>query len=275
MKKIIPESFSAEMIISQYSPECSACGCSDFQSSQHPHREILIPLHGTNRYMINNSVYDFSPGTIGLIDRFVPHAFGYTQADCDLLHLWVTLGNRAHGFVSKVHYSGKCESARSVIFPDELMRFVDRRWDRLTMQNNITDDMVAEFMKQPLELIVNEFFLINCYQDKESEEVRISDFIKNYIRRCCARDCSMNKLAEVSGYSPSHLAHSFCRETGMTIGAFIDTVRGEYTRHALDNGMTQKEIAYELGFSSPASFWNWFNKHRNLAGKRGGSIKKK
>jgi AraC-like DNA-binding protein len=49
----------------------------------------------------------------------------------------------------------------------------------------------------------------------------------------------------------------------MTVGEYINKVRLEYVRNALKRGVRQKEMAYELGFSSPTAFWNWFRKYRD------------
>ncbi|MBQ9503250.1 MAG: helix-turn-helix transcriptional regulator, partial [Lentisphaeria bacterium] len=76
-------------------------------------------------------------------------------------------------------------------------------------------------------------------------------------------ECSLEHLAAISGYTRGYLAHKFRDETGLTVGEYIARVRLEYIRSALKRGTRRKEMAYELGFSSPSAFWNWFRKYRN------------
>ena len=73
----------------------------------------------------------------------------------------------------------------------------------------------------------------------------------------------MERLAVISGYTRGYMAHKFRRELGMTVGEYIKKVRLEYIRNAMKRNVRQKEMAYELGFSSPAAFWNWFKEHRD------------
>ncbi len=214
--------------------------------------------------MLNDSVYELSPGCASIVDRFVPHSFGYTDQDRDLMHLWVSFGNRSrHGFVCHVREAGKYEIIQAVMFPAELIQLFLQRWEQLAEQQNISDRTVMDFMQLPVELLINEFFLKTRYPAAEKLHMtNISGVVKNYIRNCNGRDCNMAKLSDVLGYSASHLAHVFRLETGMSIGDFINVVRLEYTQQALENGMTQKEISNELGFASYTSFWNWFQKYK-------------
>ncbi len=256
---------SIQRIISQYSPPGEEYDGKEFRSSQHWQREILIPLRGASRYMLNDSVYELRPGVAALIGRFVPHAFGYTAADRDLLHLWIAFGNRTrHGFLCQVTEAGHYEIVESVVFPSEIMQLLAQRWDQFAAKREITEKTVLDFMRIPVELIVNEFYLMRNYSGETTKpEKNLAGLLKNYIRHCSGRDCTMEKLSAVFGYSASHLAHVFRHDSGISIGDFINLTREEYTHQALENGMSKKEISYELGFSSYASFWNWFRKHRS------------
>ena len=75
--------------------------------------------------------------------------------------------------------------------------------------------------------------------------------------------CSLEHLDLLLGCIRCHFAHKFHEKTGITVGKYIDQVRIKYVLWARKRGISQKEIAYELGFSSPSSFWNWLQKHRN------------
>ena len=231
--------------------------------SRHQRREILIPLAGRQYYMLNGKIYDFEPGIAGLVDHFEPHTPFYTENDQHLLQLWILLyKDRVRGSLTKVYTRGKYDIVQSICFPIELGNVIHLRWDQLNRQHQVTDKTVMDFMKLPIEMVLDEFFLQAAYPAVTPVRERLSDFLQDYIRACFGRNCSIPELEKISGYSASHLSHTFQKETGETIRAFIDRVRMDYTRAALKNGSKQKEIAFELGFSSPAAFWNWFRKHR-------------
>ena len=61
----------------------------------------------------------------------------------------------------------------------------------------------------------------------------------------------------------SYLSRLFKKAYGITIGEFIDRNREQYTATALARGMTQKEIAAQLGFSSASAFWLWRKRREN------------
>ena len=254
---------SIRRIISKFSSDGTPKTATDLPESRHQRREILIPLSGKQRYMLNERIFDFEPGCAGLVDHFISHTPFYTGNDQKLLQLWVFL---CDDYVStslfKVYTGGKYDIVLHLRLPSEFGKIIEQRWDLLNLQENVTQEMVMDFMRQPIELILDEFFLQLHHPASTLNREKLSDFLKIYIRTNMGRNCSIAELSKISGYSASHLSHTFQKETGNTIRGFIDRVRLDYTRSALNNGSKQKEIAYELGFSSPAAFWNWFRKHK-------------
>ena len=249
-------------IISQYSISEGQKDNGCFEVSRHQRREILIPLEGSHSYMLNGLVYHFEPGIIGLVDRYVPHSPYYVKSDSHLLQLWIRLYDDCiRGSVAKVYTGGKYEFLQVVSFPFELGKILHQRWDRLNQLRPVTPDMVMDFMKTPVEMVIDNFLLQNKYPVANPKNESLSDVLKDYIRACYGRNCSIPELEKLTGYCASHISHTFQKETGESIRVFIDRVRMEYTMSALKNGLKQKEIASELGFASPASFWNWLRKH--------------
>ena len=249
-------------IISKYSVSEGKKDGGQFEVSRHQHREILIPLQGSHIYMLNGMVYQFEPGIIGLVDRYMPHSPYYISSDRNLLQLWIRLYDDCiRGSIAKVYTVGKCEIVQTVSFPTELGQILHQRWDRLNQLRAVTPDIVMDFMKTPVEMVIDDFLLQSKYPASDRKKELLSDVLKDYIRACYGRNCSIPELEKITGYCASHISHTFQKETGESIRIFIDRVRLEYTMSALKNGMKQKEIAVELGFASPASFWNWLRKH--------------
>ena len=254
-------------IISRYSEPEAQNEVNQFEASTHLQREIFFVIDGSSRYMLNGSVYDAVPGTLFLIDHWDSHAFGYREKDNNLLHLWVNFwsSDSMSAYAIKVGFNGTYKIAtRRFTFPPEFQMLIARRWDQVASMEHPSPEIVMEYMKMPLEMLFNEIILqIKGERPGEKEKAdSILDLMKKYIQTTNGRGCSYEKLEQVSGYSRSYLAHRFREYEGCSLGNYIDKVRIAYTAKALRRGLKQKEIAFELGFSSPSNFWLWLQKHR-------------
>lgn len=254
-------------IISQFTPVGSNSEGKKFMYSQHPHRELCFVIDGCSEYMLNGSVYPANPGMVFLIDSWIPHAFGYRECDRELVHLWFHIydtGLSAELMKIPEHGEYKLE-IREIVLPEDFKIQLLRRWDLLNSLAEITEDAVRVYMMSPINAILDEF-AFQTYQQNFVSKNRVEDVVaalKRHIQKVYARGCSLRRLEQISGYSRYHLSHLFRRYAGCTVGEYINKVREEYTAAAIRHGLTQKEIAFELGFSSPANFWNWLQKHKN------------
>ena len=246
-------------------------GCDGFFFSTYLAWEMLYVLDGNSRYMLGKRVYDALPGTFFLIDHWEPHAFGYRKKDHDLLHLWLNFNEHepaVNGNILTVSQGGEFKSlTHRLRLPGEYFTLLNRRWNSLNETENITPEKIVDFLKVPLEAVLDEvsFMLFHAGSSPAESEGADSvvEAVKRYIRMSNGRDCSLSRLEKISGYSKYYLAHRFVRYEGCTIGTYIDKIRVQYTKEALKRGLRQKEIAYELGFSTPSNFWNWLQKHRD------------
>ena len=242
-----------------------------FLSSTHPAREMLFILDGNSSYMLNDKVYDALPGTFFLIDHWEPHAFGYRKKDHGLLHLWLNLNEKEQlisGNILTVGSGGEFKSlCHRLRLSPEYQTMLSRRWNCLNEEEEITPEKTAEFLKVPLEAVLDEVFFqvfhaAAALAERDKGDAVIES-IKRHIRMSNGRDCSLDRLARLSGFSKYYLSHRFVRYEGRTIGSYIDQIRIQYTREAMKRGLRQKEIAYELGFSTPSNFWSWLQKHHD------------
>lgn len=73
---------------------------------------------------------------------------------------------------------------------------------------------------------------------------------------------SQTELARRCGLGSNQLALLFKRDTGVSPFAYYDRLRLTHAEQALNYGEKPiKEIAYDLGFSTPSHFTNWCRKH--------------
>ena len=86
---------------------------------------------------------------------------------------------------------------------------------------------------------------------------RITDYVESMIEPAP----TIERLAALCEISPRHLRRAFKEATGKTIGGYVrDNRLARASSLLTDTDLAQKEIAYRLGFSSPASFGAAFAK---------------
>ncbi len=254
-------------IISQYSPASRSDEVSRFQSSIHLKRELLFVIQGASSFMVNNSVYPAAPGTLFFIDRWIPHAFKYTPEDDALQHLWIHFEENIPLLVFMDIENGKISPLKNIlILRKEYAEILKYRLEQFDQCKDKKSQNLEICIRDAVNSILNEAVFMLFYQNPHSgKSNRVSsavESVKAHIRLCNGRNCSYKELEQISGFSASYLSHRFRECTGMTISQYIEQLRIEYTITALKRGMKQKDIAYELGFSSPANFWSWLRKHR-------------
>lgn len=243
---------------------------STYRIDRHLHREILFILHGECSFMLGGRIYTARQGTAFFLNEWEPHSSGYRADDRDLIHLWIHF-NREHLYASMVQvgYHGRYSRyGKYINFNNDLRQLLLRRWHMLENMEACNGEAQDLLLRGPLNSVLDEFIL--CEYDIIDESNRdnrdIVVFLNNYIKNANGRECSLEHLEKLSGYSRFYLSRLFREKNGMTIGDYINTVRMQFAVEAKNRGMKQKEIASELGFSSPAAFWYWYNKNGSIKG---------
>ncbi len=258
----------AEEIITTRCPEeISELQADDsFSPDRHLHREILFILQGESQFMLNGRVYRARPGTAFLLNKWEVHSYGYRKDDRDLIHLWLHFNDdRMFGSLTYIGCAGQYHSAEAhMTFSKDLHQLLLRRWEMLDKIPVCSPDAKNLLMKPPLDIVLDEFamFQFSMIDFPAENTSDIAIFLRNYIRNANGRNCSLENLESLSGYSRFHLSRLFREQCDQTIGEYINEVRMRFVQEAHRRGLKQKEIADELGFSSPSAFWYWYQKHK-------------
>lgn len=67
---------------------------------------------------------------------------------------------------------------------------------------------------------------------------------------------SLDELAQLTGYSPSHFQRVFKRATGLSPAAYARALREERARDALSEGESVTGAIYEAGYGAPSRFYD-------------------
>lgn len=235
----------------------------------HQHREILFILRGESEFPLNNRSFEVKPGDVILIDRWTPHRYGYSPSDRNMLYLWfylfpTHLNLRIHQFDQD---GNKNEVIRWGELPTDSKFAIDRRWDELDkLDPEAALENLEIFLKQPLTMLLDEFRFSHRMNDSKDEKKptnnEIAASIQQIIEAKKGRDCSLAQLEKFTGFNRFYISHLFKNAYGISIGDYINRVRMIFFESAKKQGLSHKQIAFELGFSSNSALLMWYRKNK-------------
>ncbi len=268
IKKILFE--GVQDIVTSLCPEDLSTTPADrsFRCDCHLHREILFIIEGESLFMLNGMTYQTRPGTAFFLNNWEPHSYCYRQDDHNVLHLWLYLSlEKIYGSLLHTDQNGHhARIGKYVHLGSDLHRLLNRRWNQLEQKAPCSAVFRDQLLRSTFNAVLEEFALLQ-FSLVESAPEQISDisvFLHNYIKSVNGRDCSLEQLEKLTGYSRFYLSRLFKKHWRITVGDYINQIRLEFVKEAMKREMKQKEIAYELGFSSPATFWFWLNKNKGV-----------
>jgi len=257
-------------IFSSCSPDIRPAGPDDLlREEAHQHSEILFCLDGECEHMLSGRIFALRPGDVLVIRPWEQHSYNYGRPwDQDLIQIWCNiLTNTLYINLFHIKPSGIAmhHRVRDIHIPPDLETLLLRRWQMLHSLEQLTPEWETRMLLAPLNALIDELLLYASFPSlRRSPNPRklvntMVDFIENHL----GCDCSLAQLEKVFGYTRAHLAHLFRANMNCSIGDYINRVRIRYADAALIRGKLQKEIAEELGFATPGSFWGWLQRHRH------------
>lgn len=218
----------------------------DFTLERHPQCEILFAAHGKSLFSLAGKVFRADEGDVFIIRSWTPHSFGYRKCDSELCHIWFSLTEGRLSFNSvEVGANGAFSSNAHAGLSQDTAGVLMRRLE----ENRDLENIIRLVLEETSEAL----------ETPPRETDALIESVRRYIESANARECSLKHLAAIHKCSVSRIAHGFRNAFAMSVGEYIGLIRMRYTESAKKHGLSQKEIAAELGFSSPASFWRWRN----------------
>ena len=251
---------------------CSATPDSDVRAARrgdgfaidlHGQREMLFVLEGRSSFLYRDRVWSLAPGTLVAIDPWERHAFGYRPRDTGLLHLWLHLGaDRISGACLGIA-NGRAEARENFgAIVGTAFSYLAKRWTDASGERD--EAARGQVLRHVCEMAMLELSLSRGMRNAASDTAgEVAAIVEDYIARQHGRDCSLEKLERLTGYSRFHLSRLFHRQRGMTIGQAIVAARLRFLADAEAQGFKQSGIAEALGFSSPSAFCLWKRRNRH------------
>jgi len=217
--------------------------------------EAVLQVYGECDYVLDKKKIHLVPGDCCMIYPGVVHQRGVDVHNGLCIQMWVYfMGNVTFISILQFQPGGVVSNISRLTIPREYRSMMDYLMMSLDSQ---TDDMRIRTF---LQLVIQEIARIlknNLGQSNLSTSERIANVLQYYITKSHGVGCTQEYLARVAKCGTSNLSHIFKKVTGMTIRAFIDTVRLQYVEILVNRGYNQKMIASELGFSNASAFWLW------------------
>jgi AraC-like DNA-binding protein len=233
----------------------------------HPHREILFCLEGGGFYSYQGQLYPCKSGSLFLIGSDEFHACGYPESSAKQIHLWLYIIKKqlVGRFFNISSNNGVISSSNFVFSKPEEAIVLENIWNELEKDSELSADLkrrkftfaLANMLVYVMENIKKD----STATDSAKYRQKIILTVKDYINETMASGKTVGDLARIAGYSKYHFMRIFKEETNMTIHEYINTKRRKKVAEMLKDGISKKEIGYELGFSSPVAFANWLKKN--------------
>ena len=238
--------------VDQSSAEDNAsAGC---QQESHAEREILIVLEGCVEFVLAGKSFRTQPGRVFFIDSWVPHQLGYGIIADNMTHIWVHLhAHRLFAMPYVLNAGARLQSCGMWEFTTPVLELINQRWSKAL---NSTADMKNALYSSIVRLLIDEIKFQSALPMEKRREDDVICWVKNYISMNYGRNSSLAELEHLTGFNRRHLMRKFKNECSMTIGEYINCVRRGFIA-AAGRRLTQKEIAFQLGFKSPAAYWLW------------------
>ena len=116
-------------------------------------------------------------------------------------------------------------------------------------------------INQLLEYIINFFAVPHKNRPQNSlKQEHLNGINKaiSYIELHFREKISLNQIAGLSGYNPTYFSELFCKATGETYTERLKTLRINYAKMLLTNGISVSDACFASGFGSLSNFLSTF-----------------
>ena len=232
----------------------------------HEFCKLILLLSGQGSYYIDGQHYLLCPGDIVLVGSHSLHRPELSDAaPYERIILYVS-----PEYLSRLS-TAQCD-LMSVFRPEggHVLRLPEQRRRQLfTLAEELERDLSREGFGRELLSVAGLLRLLvelgRCREDRDPvtdrpESRRVRELM-DYLDRNLTERIDMDALAQTFYVSKYHMMHSFRRETGTTIYAYLTQKRLMLARQQMEAGMSATEACYSCGFHSYSSFTRAYGKY--------------
>jgi AraC family transcriptional regulator len=145
-----------------------------------------------------------------------------------------------------------CLSVRSSLLPSILLRLMNE-----AIHPGFVSTALGESLGQALLVECSHVILSKDSEEPQGGRLAARHFriIDEYLAGLSCEAPSITAIAKLCGMSERHLSKSFRAQTNQSIGRYLRCVQiSKAQAYLLETDLALKEVAYRLGFSTPANF---------------------
>lgn len=221
----------------------------------HHQIELLVVKKGELSVTINDVHKTVTRGAICISDSYDPHTYKV-----------LTEGTVGHVFiVPKKIIPDYCTKTKNFalkenfLFDEKVFNTIERLTD-LFIENNTQENDI--FKRGVVSSIMGLLLNVLSYEKRDySDRFYVMRDILQYIHDNYANELTLESLSKQFGYSPNHFSTLFNTFTGKGLKDYINSVRAEYSKQAIESGTPILDAAFGAGFDSSRTFYRAFSKH--------------
>lgn len=228
---------------------------------KHWHRsiEIFAVFEGTLTFYINEEKYPLLPGEFMLVNSNEIHSVDSPQPNMTVV-VQIPLKTfekyfTGEQFISFTH-DPKAQDER-------VMGVISDIYRAYTEKKCGYDLKVQGLFYELLYLMVTKYRETEVSEEMVKKNRKLSrlSVITSYIKEHYSEELSLERLAEIFGYSPTYLSRMFQKYAGINYKSYLQSIRVEYAYQELANSeRTLSEIALENGFPNSKALAKAFSK---------------
>lgn len=238
-----------------------------------PQREAILILKGKVLFSLNEKVYAGVPGDLFFYDVGEVHDKSMPPESADSITLVFQIyKDFTYAYLSQC--AGQIQGiSNRILFADPgTTPLLNVAWDRIraattspdttacTQLFSILDFMMAEIVRRP-STDPGDITIFDLPNMKPSV-AQIAGLVMAHIDEHKGRQSSLNEIMHLTGYSASYINRIFQANLGCTITEHANAWRFNRLHDLLQAHVPMKEIAFQLGFSSPTAFSRWKRKQK-------------
>ncbi|MCR4961923.1 MAG: AraC family transcriptional regulator [Lachnospiraceae bacterium] len=239
--------------------------------------EIYYSISGGRQFLIDNKLYNISPGDLFIINQYESHCL--TQVD-KMVHERIVISVHPD-FIKALSTEetnlGACFTERGPGFSHRLSlsREQQQRFlyliNKITGANDYAHDVIERAAFAEMLILINSV----CMKTEEEKETypvgkynRQVDEILAYINRNISGPISVAALSEKFFLSESYICRIFKAATGTTITKYVTARRITIAKAMLGEGKSVGETFEQSGFADYSSFFKVFTKTVGISPKK-------
>ena len=241
-----------------------------FDFHYHDFHKILIHLHGNTSYCIEGRTYQLQPNDIVFVNAGEVHRpdlqdnSTYERIIIYISQNYLNDYNKKNNDLSLCFKQASLKEShvlRIPSFSNSKLTNITRELENSLDDNEYANELYHEILFLEFMIQLNRAAIHNGieYIAMTSSDSKILSIIE-YLNQNLTNDISIDLIADKFYISRYHLMHTFKKETGYTIGNYINLKRLQFAQTLIDNGELVNTACYSSGFKNYSTFLRSYKK---------------